>query len=240
MYYICKINKFKIMKYKVYAITDRNTNDIKYIGVTKRNLFVRLGQHLSKMEERMTRRDEWLLSLDDCPKIILLFEFDNSKDAYKKENELIKEYEINDISLFNESANFNRRYKVELKQVHQYDNNGNYLKSYKSGKLIEALNIGLSYKCINACCNGTKKSHKGFYFSFEKKEKVEIHKRPKFVQGKKVYQFTKDNVLIKEFKNAPEAAQELNIKAGDIWKCCNNYKSTKTVGCFKWSYSDKV
>lgn len=226
-------------KYKLYALTEPDDiNDIKYIGVTKHHLLVRLGQHLGKMMERKTRRDEWLLTLKKAPLIILLDSFETRKEALINESLKINSLESNGVIILNEAKNFNRRFKDEI-NVYQYDLKGNFVKEYKSARHAANVNMFFNYKCINACCNGKKRTHYGFMFSFEKKDKILSFKRKKSVQGKIVYQYDLNNNLLAEFENGPAAQKALGILSGDIWKVCNNYKNQKTAGGFKWSY-DKV
>ena len=146
-------------KYKLYALTEPdNVETIRYIGVTKNNLLVRLGQHLGKCEERKTRRDEWILKLDISPRIILLDSFETHKEALKAEKETITKFELKGIILYNEQSNFNRR-NFNLKEVHQYDLKGNYIKSYKSAREAEALKLRVGdiwkaankFKNVNTC-----------------------------------------------------------------------------------------
>lgn len=225
--------------HKVYALTEPdNKETIRYIGVTKRRLMVRLGQHLMKMDHRSTRRDEWLKSLSKAPQIILLYSFDTSSEAYKKEKELITQFKLKGVVLFNEQGNFKRRWKNQ-KPVYQYNLKGKLVAEYESAGEAAVKNLFMKYKCINACCNGSKKTHHGFMFSFEKKTKIKPFKKLPSVQGKKVYQYDIEGNFISEFINGPDAERKTGVLNGDIWKVCNNYKNAKTAGGFKWSY-DKV
>ena len=71
-------------KYKLYALTEPdNVEIIKYIGITQQILLKRLGQHLSKMEERTTRRDEWMMELELPPRIIIPSSIRNFKRSFK-------------------------------------------------------------------------------------------------------------------------------------------------------------
>lgn len=227
--------------YKLYGLKERKENsDFKYFGITKQHLFQRLGQHLSKMVERATRRDEWLMSLTDVPEIVLIEEFQNRSDAEKKERFIIVDYESKGKIVFNEAKNYNRRFKIERKKVFQYDHSGFFLTEYKTASEAEVLSNGfLKYKCINACCNGTKKSHKGYFFSFSKRDyyKPETKKRS---DAKEVFQFDMNWNFIKSFDSAYEAEGFL---PGEIWKCCNNFKNISSHRGFRWSYNkegDKV
>lgn len=227
-------------KYKLYALTEPdNIEIIRYIGITKKSLLVRLGQHLGKSEERTTRRDEWISTLDISPRIILLDSFDTYKEALKFEKETITKFELNGITLYNEQGNFNRR-NICAKEVHQYELNGSYIRSYKSAREADALNMFFNYKNISGCCNGNKKSHYGYMFSFIKKDKINpIAERAIRRDSKEIHQYTKDNIYIQSFPNAYKASEKLKLRVGDIWKAANNFKNTITCGGYKWSY-DKV
>ena len=227
--------------YKLYGLKERKENsDFKYFGITKQHLFQRLGQHLSKMIERGTRRDEWLMTLKDVPEIILIKEFKTRTEAELEERNIITEYEISGKILFNEAKNYNRRFKIELKKVYQYDSSGEFLTEYNSASEAQAISNGfLNYKCINACCNGTKKSHKGFFFSFKKLKNYSTTRTIR-KNTKAVYQFDLNGNLINKFES-PYLAKD--FLAGEIWKCCNNFKNIKTHRGFIWSYNsicDKV
>lgn len=227
--------------YKLYGLKERKENsDFKYFGITRQHLFQRLGQHLSKMIERGTRRDQWLMSLKDVPEIILIKEFETRKEAELAEGNMIVEYEIAGKTVFNEAKNYNRRHKIDLKKVYQYDSSGKFLTEYKSASEAQIISNGfLKYKCINACCNKTKKSHKSFFFSFEKLENYKTERSIR-KDSKKVYQFDLNGKLVNQFES-PYLAH--GFIPGEIWKCCNNFKNIKTHRGFIWSYNsicDKV
>lgn len=78
-----------------------------------------------------------------------------------------------------------------------------------------------------------KRNSTGFQKDPEYRKK--ISKTISEIQRKPVGQFTLDNVFIKEWKSAIDAAEVLNLDRGSICKCCNNgiYKS---VGGYKWKY----
>ena len=226
-------------KYKLYALTEPdNIEIIRYIGVTQQILLKRLGQHLSKMEERKTRRDEWMLKLEFPPRIIILNSFDSLKEALNAEKEMITKTELKGIILFNEQSNYNRRWK-EMKPVHQYDYEGNYIRSYSSAKEACVLNLFLKYKCVNACCNGTKASHYKFRFSYIKKKKINTDRK---VQShlKPIHQYDLKGNFIETFLSAKYVLLKYpNFKQGQIWGACTKQKNAKTAYGFKWSY-DKV
>lgn len=230
------------MQYKVYGMADRETKEIKYIGFSSNeNLLIRLGNHLSQIKKRSTRRDEWLLTLDDAPIMITLFESNSRSEALKKEKEFIKKFLDEGVDLLNEQCNYNRRWKIALKTVYQYDLNGNYIKEYKTaGEAQSYSNNFFKSKCISACCNFSKRTHKNFFWSFEKKEKYIVEKKERsFDECKNVYAYNLDDSFYKEYVSAAEAGRDLNLLSGEIWKNCNNSKLKKKlnrVKNFKFSY----
>lgn len=54
--------------------------------------------------------------------------------------------------------------------------------------------------------------------------------------SKPILQLSKNGILIKEFKSAPEAALELNISRTGINNCCNGL--SKSSGGFIWKHKD--
>lgn len=57
-------------------------------------------------------------------------------------------------------------YKRELsnKEVHQYNLEGDYIRSFESARQAK----GFNYKNVSQCCTGEKKTHRGYKFSFVK------------------------------------------------------------------------
>lgn len=137
------------------------------------------------------------------------------------------------------------RYKLSqcfIKKVYQYDLDGNLIKEYKSVKsAYKETNI----KHIATCCRGVYKQAGNFIWSYhelledEKVLKINNVKRKEYDDSsrdrQKVYQYTLDGNLIKEYKSAMEASIATGINNGRITTCCNNYN--KTTGNFIWSYN---
>lgn len=64
------------------------------------------------------------------------------------------------------------------------------------------------------------------YYTYQKKEKI----------LKKVYQYTKDGIFIKEWRCAADAARELELSVTTIHNCCKNNGINFSCGGYKWSY----
>ena len=56
--------------------------------------------------------------------------------------------------------------------------------------------------------------------------------------AKKVQQFTKDGLFIKEWDSIIEAARELKINASGIWACCNGRNRCKSYCGYVWKYKN--
>lgn len=86
--------------FKIYALVDPVSKQIRYIGVTKRNLNLRFKEHIfyslySKGRSSRTYKANWIKRLNSknlFPEIKLLLEVTNSEDAYKAEIALIAHY----------------------------------------------------------------------------------------------------------------------------------------------------
>ena len=58
--------------------------------------------------------------------------------------------------------------------------------------------------------------------------------------SKKVCQFTKDGIFIKEFDSMTQASIELKICLTSIGQCCKNPPSLKSCGGFKWKLKKDI
>lgn len=233
--------------YKLYALLDRKDaiekKNYKYIGVTKNSLLVRLGQHLNKIYERKTRRDKWIIELDDAPRIVLLAEFKTSSECLAQERKLINEFENEGIVLLNEAGN---RFKNDnhLKKMSMYDKNGNHIFTGSCIKIQMAFpELNLSYKPMNACCNKSKKSYRGFFFSFQKLKNYKPEfatYAEKYKNCKTVYRYDMNGNYIDEFVTHVKAGEAVGAAGGEIWKACNTLKTKKrvlSVKGYKFSYN---
>lgn len=59
----------------------------------------------------------------------------------------------------------------------------------------------------------------------------------KSVCSKKVYQFDKNDVFIREWDSQQDAARSLGIAQSNITNCCNNKPHVKTVGGYIWKHT---
>ena len=126
-----------------------------------------------------------------------------------------------------------RIYKT--KQVHQYDLDGNYLKSYGSRReAVKITNVGYRNLTDYLSNNSKSKSVGGFMWSYEKVEKLPKYKIKR--NFKKIYQYSKDGKFIKSYNSLKDAATELNILSSCITHCANGNKKFPSYGGFIWRY----
>lgn len=128
----------------------------------------------------------------------------------------------------------------EYEKVYQYDLNGNFIKEWASAKEASIeLNIsknGIQSNCYNPVRN---KTYKGFIWSYEYFEKIDIDKYlpKKYIKNnknsKKVYQYDKDYNLIKIWASAAECYR--NGFSGVPACCRGKYKTHKG---YIWSYTE--
>jgi hypothetical protein len=126
-----------------------------------------------------------------------------------------------------------RIYKT--KQVHQYDLDGNFIKTYKSRReVFKSIKIGWRNLTDYLSGNSKSKSVGGFMWSYEKVEKLPKYQIKK--NFKKIYQYTKDGKFVKSYNSLKEAAKELNILSSCITHCAKGNVKFPTYGGFIWRY----
>lgn len=96
-------------------------------------------------------------------------EYENLSDFIKNNKSMrtwLSNHKINISELTNKP--YEER-KGPSKQVHQFNLDGTYVRSYNNARETEA--YGFNYRNVSQVCHGEKKSHKGYVFRFEKKAK---------------------------------------------------------------------
>lgn len=118
------------------------------------------------------------------------------------------------------------RLKAHFKEVHKYDLEGNYLKSFPS--ITDAIK---EYPCdIYNAASGRHSTAGGFQWRLHKKDNIGIFSRT----CKTVYQYSLTKVLVKEWKGTKEPSVELSIHRSAIRNCLVGL--AKTAGGFIWKY----
>ena len=111
-----------------------------------------------------------------------------------------------------------------VKEVHQYSTDGNYIKTFNSPKEA-SLEVGIPAGSISYCLNGKTLSGGGFIWSYIKLEKVPKYKKYKY-KTKKIHQYSTDGKYIKTFNSSKDADLEFGVRHGAISMCANGKIST--------------
>ena len=119
--------------------------------------------------------------------------------------------------------------KARRKKIFQYDKNGKFIKEYSCREEAEE-KTGISAKTIWSAIDRNGGAG-GFFWSYNKKNSIEVPKMRKYRQ--KVAQYN-GTTLIKIYESAAAAKKETGISDIQIRKVCQG--KGKTAGGFIWRY----
>ena len=85
----------------------------------------------------------------------------NDKDNLRWVNNKIN---VNNVSEESKLNKIKVLKEIKSKKVYQYNKEGNLIKEWNSA--MDAERKGFNHTCISDCCNGKRKTHKGFIWSF--------------------------------------------------------------------------
>lgn len=239
-----KLNLYKNMEYRIYALIDPKDGKIKYIGQTKKSLQTRLSNHINSAFQ-LSRADY------NCPRncwirnrinnfgeinIILLETTDTLEKCNILEQKYIKKYGrkiTNEGILVNTTAGGDNtehlaKYKtrdVRGKKVDQYTIEGNFVKSWDSIRDIEET-LGYGNTHITACCRGTRNMANNFIWRYNGDS---FDKYP--VKDTRKHYYSMYNIkgeFIKSFENCVEISKEFpNLKStSNITSVCKGNQLT--------------
>lgn len=106
--------------------------------------------------------------------------------------------------------------------VIQWDLEGNFIQKYDNAVAAEK-ETSVPAQNIHKCLIKERQTAGQFYWT---------HEGEMPIIKKKIYQYDKNNNLIKIFNTKAEAAKELNLDSGSITKVCKGQR--KTCGGFIW------
>lgn len=128
---------------------------------------------------------------------------------------------------------------LRSKTIYQYDLDGKFVNHFPS--ISEASRkTGINSSKIGYACK--KRGIAGDYiWSFRNKPsdiKVIIsHIKNRRSGSKRVTQFSKEGVYVREYKSAKEAERITGIKSQAISACCKNYRGIVSAGGFVWRFT---
>lgn len=135
-------------------------------------------------------------------------------------------YDIDYLSSIKAQPRFNAVYQLDLK--------GNIIKQWISiSEIVDSL--GYNQSCISECCNGNNKTAYNYNWCFV--EKYDSYKPT--VSTKRIYQYDKNNNLIKIWDSATDIIDFLQKgTSSNIRACCRGRQ--KTAYGYIWKYESDV
>jgi len=233
-------------KYYIYKLTDPISNEVRYIGKTN-NIARRFSAHLN--DKSKSHKASWIESLKNkgvLPIIEIIEEFTCEKECYLSEIKHIQQY--NNLTnhhlggiggdsnstrgINNPNSNLNEDEVLQIKDLLLF-----------TGLSIK--NIAAKFNVSIATIHGITNSNSWSYITgFTGKEKwtrqESIDKRANILKergvydklSKKVYQYSLNNIFIKEFKSISEASRFTKTDRSSISQCINN--KLKSANHFIW------
>lgn len=229
-----------------YVYMHRNKiNDKKYIGITCR----KKPKHRWGKNGNSYKGQVFKIAIDkygwDNFEHLILYKNLCAKDAYLKEQELIKRYKTNEkeygynLSIGGEHGSTGYLNNSMSIIVYQYDLNGIFICEYPS--LSEAERVtGISNSSISSCCKGKQLYTGEFQWSYEKVDKMPIIDKHKLISEKtrkkarNIYCYDINGFFIKKYKSARIASKETNTGQTKINSCCSG--RIRYSNNFQWFY----
>lgn len=205
--------------YKIYYLITEYDDQIKYIGLTKRNLSVRLKSHIYKAKNttRLNKAQSWIIS-----------RINSGYDI------IIEKIESNIKSL--DEANEREKYWIKYYKDVGYDlkngtEGGDSIKSYWKGK-----------KQSKEHSKKIKMSLAGRKLSEEHIETLRRNGIKNMINNKYVCCFDKNGNFYKEYKSCGRAADDLKIGRSGIIKCANGQKRSANGYFFRYknTFNDNI
>lgn len=217
------------MKAIIYTLRDPITNEIRYIGKTKRTLNYRLTQHIQECLKRkmITYKNNWIWSLIQQETLPVIEELETTETENWQDLEKfwIAQFKVWGFRLTN--------------MTDGGDGNQNQIMSIESR--IKRSNSLKGKSRPKEVAEKISKSHKGKKLSESTKEKLRIinlgkkySEESKAKRHKAVIKYSTDNQVLGEYKSLMEASIDTNTSRGSIQNACVG--RCKTAGGFKWSY----
>lgn len=248
----------------IYILIDPLTEEVRYVGKTVKTLKERLSGHLYSIKREDNHKTNWISSLLKKGEIPIIQFLDSCEWQYSQELEKhwISFYKKQGCKLVNTTEGgegnlggkrsskaikkLKNTLKEKAKSVYQYSLDGKFLQEYQSATEA-AEKINGRYHNIYQCCNFSKKSHKGFIWSFLPPEKINLSK---YKHSKTVNKVTENNNFMKKQKkivviditnnteivcaSIREASEVTGIGKPGICRECQG--KAKTRGNFKFKY----
>ena len=139
-----------------------------------------------------------------------LFQFNNKKDAYNKEAEIVTEEFIKSNDNYNVAVGGDAP-KAKSYKIYQFDYNGNFVREYPQIILAAKLN-NIGYSALQYAIDNKRGTH-GFYWS--KDSKIDITEYG-YKNTFKYYIYDSKGNFIQEFDNADSVKNFLQTNSGNL------------------------
>lgn len=236
------------MKGKIYKITNIKNNKV-YIG-SSRNIERRFYEHLHKLRNNYHinkhLQSAWNKYGENNFKFEVIREV-SSSIVRKAEQFYINIYKsLDPLYGYNKTVVVHNMYDNISKLQKQentyyfgcYDKNGKIVKVFKNIDDVYLFLKGRYTRVYDACNSNLTKTSNGYYWlrldisKFKFKTKIEVALRKG--RHRKIVQCDLNDILIKEWSSAVEAAKELGFSSFNITRCL---KKNNLYKQFKWFYS---
>lgn len=236
-------------------------NNKKYIGITMQKILRRWRYNGTGYKGQIVYNAIQKYGWENV-KHEILFEHLTKEEAENKEKEMIKKYKSNNIkygynvekggfhngemaestkeklrkiNLGRKMSEIDKKHLIEnipKKEVYQFDKNFNFIKKYCSVREASR-QTGIDSGSISSCCQkkANFKSAGGYIWSYTFEINLLDYEDGRKI-SKKVYQYTKNNELVKIWNNCYEAEKQLKIY--HISDCLNGKR--KSAGGYIWRY----
>ena len=237
------------IKFIVYCTTNLVNNKI-YIGVHKTNPeyfdgYIGCGSYITIPSSYMTAKTKFQCAIIKYGpknfKRITIATFDNEDDAYALEEEIVNEQFLQRPDVYNMAiGGKGGSWALNCKTTYQYDENGNFLKEFKSihnAAITYNVNLRSIQRAIEDKCKC-----KGFFWTINKFDKLDLSKMKSYegLHCIPTYQYSSDGQYDCCYESIREASRVTGIHHANISNAiklgnmCNGKYFTNT---FSPSYS---
>lgn len=129
-----------------------------------------------------------------------------------------------------------KKKRKNCKTVYQYDLDGNFIKEWESLVQIEK-ELGYSKNNLSHCCLEKTSSAYGYIWKYEKRNDV-IYENKNLQKQRKIYQFSKKMIFIKEWDSLESIENTLGYCRSAIATCCRC--ESKTAYGYIWRYEENL
>ena len=211
-------------QYYFYVLKDPILKEIRYFGRTI-NPIKRLKNHVYESKNCDTHKCNWIKSLPSDPILEVVYkELCTIEESKQIEKSILRKL-MRRFNLTNSWDNCLGAHKTG-KLVHQYDLQGNFIKTYQnSNHASTEVNISDS-NILRACKKASSRGavRAGNYYWLFDKFKIYPYKLTINKGEKAIVQLDLDSNIIKEYASAREASKILNIGYKLISQVCNGNK----------------